>query len=88
MNETATQSRAAPAKRVVRFLTSEFDAYTEPLGHISNVKKARFVGCGIATMSRVRAGKQNPGAQFIAAVYAACGREAAAHFFDFRGSDL
>lgn len=86
MNDTATLD-PAPAKRVVRFLTSEFDTFTEGLGHTSNVKKAAFVGCGIATMSRVRAGKQNPGPQFIAAVHTAAARHGVdgAGFFDFHG---
>lgn len=87
MNETATPTEPAPAKRVVRFLTSEFDAFTEPLGYDSNVKKARFVKCGIATMSRLRAGKQNPGPQVIAAIYDACGPDRAATFFDFGGGE-
>jgi hypothetical protein len=87
MNETATLSPPPPAKRVVRFLTSNFDAYAERLGYTSNVKKARLVGCGIATMSRIRAGKQNPGPQVIAAFYRACGSEVAQGFFDFGGED-
>lgn len=89
MNDTTT-SQEAPSKRVVRFLTSEFDAFVEPLGHTSNVKKAKFVGCGIATMSRIRAGKQNPGPKFIAAIYAATehapGRVTGDQFFDFHGT--
>jgi len=85
MNGTATPSPPIPAKRVVRFLTSNFDAFTEGKGFTSNVQKARFIGCGIATMSRVRAGKQNPGPQFMAAVYNACGSDAASAFFDFGG---
>lgn len=87
MNGTATPSPPVAQKRVVRFLTSEFDAYTEPLGYDSNVKKAKLVGCGIATMSRMRSGKQNPGPHFIAAVYEAVGPDVALRFFDFRGSD-
>ena len=85
MNETA----AAPAKRAVRFLTREFDAFAERLGADSNVKRARLVGCGIATMSRVRAGKQNPGQQFIAKVHAAAKQHGAdgGDFFDFHGTD-
>lgn len=86
MNGTATPTIPAVPRPVVRFLTSEFDAYTEPRGYDSNVKKAGLVGCGIATMSRIRAGKQNPGPRFIAAVYEACGAEVALNFFDFRGS--
>jgi hypothetical protein len=94
MSETATLSPPA-AKRVVRFLTRDFDAFTEGLGHTSNVKKAKFVGCGIATMSRIRAGKQNPGTQFIAAVYTAVAqlpREirdeiTGEKFFDFSGDE-
>lgn len=90
MSETATLGPPA-AKRVVRFLTSEFDAFTEPLGHTSNVKKARFIGCAMATMSRVRAGKQNPGPRFIALVYTAAaqhpGGRTGAEFFDFSGGN-
>lgn len=94
MNDTATPPPEAAAKRVVKFRTREFDAFTEPLGYDSNVKKARLVGCGIATMSRVRAGKQNPGPKFIADVHAAVQRLAANHgrevtgadFFDFHGT--
>lgn len=89
--KATTIRQAAPSKRVVRFLTSEFDAFTEPLGLTSNVKKAKFVGCGIATMSRIRAGKQNPGPQFIAAVYAAMeqapGGVTGNQFFDFHGAE-
>ena len=86
MNGTATPSPPASSKPVVRFLTSEFDAYTEPRGYDSNVKKARLIGCGIATMSRIRSGKQNPGPFFTAAVYAAFGKEQASKFFDCGGS--
>ena len=89
MNDTATRPAAAPPKRVVKFRTREFDAFTEPLGYTSNVKKARLIGCGIATMSRIRAGKQNPGPKFIADVHAAVGQlgVSGADFFDFHGSD-
>jgi hypothetical protein len=86
MNGTATTSPPVAPKPVVRFLTSEFDAYAEALGHDSNVKKARFTGLGIATISRLRSGKQNPGPLVIAAIYQTCG-DAAGRFFDFRGSD-
>ncbi len=88
MNDTSTAPPEVAAKRVVRFLTREFDAFTEPLGHTSNVKKAKLVGCGIATMSRIRAGKQNPGPKFIADVYAAASRHGrrGEDFFDFHGT--
>lgn len=73
-------------QRVVRFLVDEFDKVTEAEGLDSNVKKAHRVGCGIATMSRIRAGKQNPGPVFIAKVHAAY-PYAAKRFFDFHGSE-
>jgi hypothetical protein len=88
MSDTATPQLTQASKAVVRFRTREFDAFAEPLGYDSNVKKARLVGCGIATMSRIRAGKQNPGPAFTAKVYAAAsrhGRDGAA-FFDFHGT--
>jgi hypothetical protein len=89
MNATATQCPPAPAKRVVRFLTSDFDTYAESLGYATDGQKAQFIGCGIATMSRIKAGKQNPGPQFMAAVYAAVaaapGEQTGTDFFDFSG---
>jgi hypothetical protein len=90
MNDTATKQPETAPKRVVRFRTREFDAFTERHGYASGVQKARLVGCGIATMSRIRAGKRNPGPQFIAAVYAAMQRLGAdgADFFDFHGRDV
>jgi hypothetical protein len=91
MNETATQDRVVTARPVARFLIREFDVYAEGLGYVSDSQKAVFVGCGQATMSRIRAGRQNPGAQFIAGVYRAVagapGNRTGAEFFDFCGSD-
>lgn len=88
MNDTATPQLSEASKAVVRFRIDRFDAFAEHLGHVSNVKKARLVGCGVATMSRMRAGKQNPGPQFIAAVYAAAQQHGVdgAGFFDFAGT--
>jgi hypothetical protein len=90
MNGTVTECPPAPPKRVVRFLTSEFDAYAERLGHRTDGEKARFIGCGTATMSRIKSGKQNPGPLFIAAVYTAVenapGAETGSDFFDFSGA--
>lgn len=78
------------SKRVVRFRTDNFDAYARTLHLTSDTKKAAFIGCGHATFSRIRAGKQNPGPRFIAAVYHACARAGspskAADFFDFHGA--
>lgn len=71
MEDSTTHPDIDPPAGVVRFLTSRFDDIVEPLGYDSNVKKARFVGCGIATMSRIRSGQQNPGPAFIAMVYRA-----------------
>lgn len=88
MEDTATQSPPA-SKRAVRFRTHEFDAFAKELGHTSDAAKARFLGVGIATMSRIRTRKQQPGGEFIAAVFTAVNTAAPrvdpGQFFDFYG---
>jgi hypothetical protein len=72
----------------VRFRADRFDAFAKALGYHSTTDKARFVGCGTATMSRILTGKQNPGPAFITAIYTTASRHGVdgADFFNFSGT--
>lgn len=53
------------------FVTTEFDAVVEPLGHTTKDAKAAFLGVPRPTYSKVANGKSQPNNEFIARVWLA-----------------